>query len=86
MPPSPAASRRAPQLSPAASSRKPPALQAKAWPAPLGSLSVLIGRHGVRHFAIPLENLLIGVALGRIALFVSLIRILVLFLELFITK
>ena len=52
----------------------------------LRSLSILIGRHGVGHFTIPLQNLLIGVALGRVSLFVALNKIPVLFLELFITE
>jgi hypothetical protein len=43
-------------------------------------LSILIGRHGVGHFTIPLQNLLIGVALGRLSLFVSINKILIFFL------
>src|SRR3974390_15742 len=48
----------------------------------LRRLSGLFWRHGVCPFPGPLQNLLIGVALGRVSLFVSIDEILVLFLAL----
>jgi hypothetical protein len=48
----------------------------------LRCLSVLVRRYGVGHFTVPGENLLIGVALGRVSLFVSINEIAVLLLAL----
>jgi hypothetical protein len=45
----------------------------------LSRLSVLVWRHGMCHFTVPLQNLLIGVALGRVSLLVSIHKIAVLF-------
>src|SRR5262245_48644005 len=48
----------------------------------LRSLSVLVCRYGVGYFTVSRQDLLIGVALGRVSLFVSLNEIAVLFLAL----
>src|SRR6476660_302054 len=82
MPPVAAAPPHAPRLAPAASSGTPPALPATACPAPLAlpEHTDRAARRVTRRQ--PLKNLLIGVALGRISLFISIHEIPVLFLAL----